>query len=80
MEDLSGDAGLQKYYPFNRDSEEAHTPSVCLVISSGVHTQLVNDDTFYKEKKDTAFLIKLKSVVYGRINTTSFYQKTVNVK
>lgn len=31
MEDLSNDRGLQKYYPFNRDSEEVHTPSMCLV-------------------------------------------------
>lgn len=31
MEDLSDGGGLEIYYPFNRDSEEIHTPSMCLV-------------------------------------------------
>lgn len=31
IEDLSDGGELEKYYPFNRDSEEVHTPSVCSV-------------------------------------------------
>lgn len=31
MEDLSDGGGLEIYYPFNRDSEEIRTPSMCLV-------------------------------------------------
>lgn len=31
MEDLSDEGELQEYYPFNKDSEEVHTPRVCLI-------------------------------------------------
>lgn len=51
----------------------------CVVISSGAHSQLVNDDTLYKEKKDSAFSVKPKSAVDMKTSTTPFQQKTVKV-
>lgn len=52
----------------------------CVAISSGAHSQLVNDDALYKEKKDMVFSVKLKSAVDMKTSTTPFQLKTVNVK
>lgn len=51
-----------------------------VAISSGAHSQLVNDDALYKEKKDMVFSVKLKSAVDMKTSTTPFQLKTVNVK
>lgn len=44
----------------------------CVAISSGAHSQLVNDDALYKEKKDMVFSVILKSAVDMKTSTTPF--------